>query len=304
LTLRFCRITLCVMFESGKKGNAAKKAYEIAYALFRISAKILEPSVRGGLESRAIDLLVAANTEAFDDAAKEIAAIEALVKFAIDLNIVSIANGDVLLREIAALNEIVIERLDRSDDVDVSRFFSKNKDSIVKDVVSMSASATPSGDRLRFPRAAIAASGIPHEKEPTRERLDHDVPVSAVNVISSPLVFHEDERSASHETKGRIGRNISSESALAEESKSATEIAEIPQSGNPAIALRSGNRQISILDKIRQSGNCKLREIQEILPDCSERTIRYDLEELIERNLVERIGGGGPAVFYRIRQTV
>jgi hypothetical protein len=75
-------------------------------------------------------------------------------------------------------------------------------------------------------------------------------------------------------------------------------------SGNPANILKSGNRQIAILDKIRQSGNCKLREIQEVLPDCSERTIRYDLEELIERNLVERVGAGGPAVSYRVRQTV
>ena len=74
------------------------------------------------------------------------------------------------------------------------------------------------------------------------------------------------------------------------------------QSGNSANALKSGNRQIAILDRIRQSGNCKLKEIQEILPDCSERTIRYDLEELIERNLVERIGSGGPSVSYRIRQ--
>jgi DeoR/GlpR family transcriptional regulator of sugar metabolism len=61
-------------------------------------------------------------------------------------------------------------------------------------------------------------------------------------------------------------------------------------------------RQIAILDKIRQSGNCKLKEIQEVLPDTSERTIRYDIEELIERNLIERIGSGGPAVSYRIRQ--
>ena len=126
------------MFESGKKGNAAKKAYEIAYALFRIAAKISESSVKEKLESCAIDLLVAANIDAFDDAAKEIAAIDALVKFAIDLNIISISNGDVLLREISVLNEIIIERLDKSDDVDVSKFFSKARDTTINDVVHQS----------------------------------------------------------------------------------------------------------------------------------------------------------------------
>lgn len=62
-------------------------------------------------------------------------------------------------------------------------------------------------------------------------------------------------------------------------------------------------RQSAILEKIRQSGNCRLRDIQEMLPDCSERTIRYDLQTLAERGSIERIGTGGPSVFYRIRQS-
>ncbi len=60
-------------------------------------------------------------------------------------------------------------------------------------------------------------------------------------------------------------------------------------------------RQTAILDKIRQSGNCRIKDIQELLPDCSERTIRYDLQTLVEQNLVERVGAGGPAVFFRAR---
>jgi DeoR-like protein with HTH domain len=234
------------MFESGKKGNAAKKAYEIAYALFRISAKIAESSIKEMVESKAIDLLVFVNAEEYDSAAKAVAAIDALVKFAVDLNLINIANGDILLREISIMHEVVIECLDKSDEVDASKFFSKQKESVVKDV-----------DRARpsvvMPRLAV----IPAEAG-TQERKSLDP------------VFQR-------------GDNV-------------------VQSGNPANVIKSGNRQIAILDKIRQSGNCKLREIQDILPDCSERTIRYDLEDLIERNLVERVGAGGPAVAYRIRQ--
>ena len=79
------------------------------------------------------------------------------------------------------------------------------------------------------------------------------------------------------------------------------------QSGNsndndvePAISPEI--RQGAILEKIRQTGNCRIKDIQELLPDCSERTIRYDLQTLVERNLVERVGVGGPSVFYRSRQ--
>ncbi len=66
--------------------------------------------------------------------------------------------------------------------------------------------------------------------------------------------------------------------------------------------IKSEMRQSAIIERIRQYGNCRLKDIQEILPGCSERTIRYDLQSLIERNLIERMGAGGPAVTYRMRQ--
>ncbi|KKU90650.1 MAG: hypothetical protein UY21_C0020G0006 [Microgenomates group bacterium GW2011_GWA1_48_10] len=62
------------------------------------------------------------------------------------------------------------------------------------------------------------------------------------------------------------------------------------------------NRQSAILERIRQSGNCKLKEIQESLPGISERTIRYDLQRLAELGLVERIGSGGPGTSYKVKE--
>ena len=73
-------------------------------------------------------------------------------------------------------------------------------------------------------------------------------------------------------------------------------------SPEPAIrqsANDSAMRQNAILERIRQSGNCRLKDIQEVLPDTSERTIRYDLQTLLEQGLIERIGNAGPSVFYR-----
>ena len=58
------------MFGSGKKKNAAKKAYEIAYALFRISAKISEAGIKRRLESYGMDLLISVNAEEYGNAAK------------------------------------------------------------------------------------------------------------------------------------------------------------------------------------------------------------------------------------------
>ena len=66
-------------------------------------------------------------------------------------------------------------------------------------------------------------------------------------------------------------------------------------------SLKSAIRQTAILERIRTIGNCRLNDLQVILPDASERTIRYDLESLVEQNLIERIGSGGRGVYYRVR---
>jgi hypothetical protein len=291
------------MFESGKKGHAAKKAYEIAYALFRISAKISESSIKEKLELQAIDLLISTNAEEYGNAAKAVAAIDALVKFAVDLNMMSISNGDILLREIAAMNEIVFECIDKSDEIDVSKFFSPSavpakagtQDIFVSGKNNVKRNVVPARARIQEQRTSVIPAEAMSSRVATRD----------------PGFLSPDPISERNDTSAVLAKTVAQEKSFfsvvpaeAETQVSFSNDDEKVSSTNPATAIKSGNRQIAILDRIRQSGNCKLREIQEILPDCSERTIRYDLEELIERNLVERIGAGGPAVSYKIRQFV
>lgn len=62
-------------------------------------------------------------------------------------------------------------------------------------------------------------------------------------------------------------------------------------------------RQSAILDKIRQSGNgqLQLKDIIAAFPEISERTMRYDLQKLRSQGLVDRVGNGGPASYYALR---
>ncbi len=300
------------MFESGKKGYAAKKAYEIAYALFRISAKIAESGVKDRLESQAMDLLISANAEEYGNAAKTIAAIDALVKFSVDLNMISIANGDVLLREIAVMNDAIIECIDQSDEVDASKFFSPSIVPATRGEGHRTEAGTqdirPSKHGSFFSRSRIspvvpAASSVVPVKTGTQVSVPSVIPAKAENQEQEPSVIPA-RAGVQEEADPSVALPDSSVIVPEEGRPVLPSFPMTSESGNATSVIKSGNRKIAILDKIRQSGNCKLREIQEILPDCSERTIRYDLEELIERNLVERIGSGGPAVSYKIRQFV
>jgi hypothetical protein len=81
------------------------------------------------------------------------------------------------------------------------------------------------------------------------------------------------------------------------------------------LAEKFDARKAKILEIIRQSGNppaeraglpglqlgCRLRDVQEVLPEVSERTLRYDIQRLGAEGLIERIGNGGPSTYYRVK---
>jgi hypothetical protein len=202
------------MKETGKERFIITKAYEVAYALFRLAAQMQEKDFAGSLRASGTALLSAAAAEDYIAAERAIRVMECLVKFGGDVGAIGTPNVDVMTREIFALDAAVAERKTavKTDEVNVAEIFSK-------------------------PEAAV------HSAEPTH--------------------FAEPEPAI---------RQPANDSAI---------------------------RQEAILERIRQSGNCRLKEIQDLLPNTSERTIRYDIQTLLEKNLIERIGNAGPSVFYR-----
>ena len=74
------------------------------------------------------------------------------------------------------------------------------------------------------------------------------------------------------------------------------------QKENVNIVAKSVARQSAILEIIRQNGNCRLKDVQDYFHDVSERTIRYDLQDLVERGLLVRVGSGGPSTYYKTYQ--
>ena len=77
---------------------------------------------------------------------------------------------------------------------------------------------------------------------------------------------------------------------------------------NEAGLFKSEMRQSAIINKLQEKGNlpgrqagCRLNELQELFPDISERTLRYDIEFLISRGLVERVGSRRNSVYQPTR---
>lgn len=57
-------------------------------------------------------------------------------------------------------------------------------------------------------------------------------------------------------------------------------------------------RQLAILNHIRKSGNTKMRDLQQLFPDANERLLRYHLQKLGQKGLIEQVGSAA-ATYYR-----
>ncbi len=224
------------MKETGKERFVLTKAYEVAYALFRLAAQLQEKDFAEPLRASGTALLAAAAAEDYIAAERAIRVMECLVKFGGDVNLIGSPNVDVMMREIYALDVAIAERKTavKTDEVNVAEIFSKPE---IAEPTRVVESARPAESAM--------------EPEPMR--------IEDFSVRPQAQVQ-------------RQPRQPSNDSAI---------------------------RQNTILTRIRQSGNCRMKDIQELFPDTSERTIRYDLQTLVEQNRIERIGNAGPLVFYR-----
>jgi len=274
------------MSESGNnKELANKKSYEVAYALFRIAGQIADFGIAKKIKDGATEVLAATVSGEYGKAAIELQALDYIVKLAVDTGTIRFLNGDILMREIGNLNALLAGQMDSvGQAVDISGFFLPE----------------PAGNYNEPVRESTSHNTMPSSTVKQEKKIGVD------DLISIPPDHLHDQRGKqAEEVRQEKSQNPLDDREYHFLPKVAVGVqdAESESGNNPATGfLKSGMRQIAILDKIRQSGNCRLKDIQEVLPDTSERTIRYDLEDLMERRLIERVGSGGPAIYYKMRQ--
>lgn len=210
----------------GKNDAIGKKAYEIAYALWRIAANSSEEVLANALRSKALTLVIFSADGKYASINMVTDGLEMIIKFAVDMNCMGVSNAAILVREIGNLKSAIAEIGSfagiQDEGVDIADIFLKT-----------------------------------------------EIHADQENFVDHAEIFEQ----------------------------------ETGNQGNGGIGIKAEFRQSAILERIRQTGNCRLSDIQAILPDLSERTIRYDLESLVVRGLIDRVGTGGRSVYYKIAQT-
>jgi hypothetical protein len=272
------------MSENNFSQFLSKKAYEISYALFRMAAVVRRPSFADQMESRGLSLLDATVAEDYDRALILAKGIEYFLRFGADVGVLNIANVEVVARELIMFNSAIAE-FKKSANVlpiaELGNVFSKLSLPVVKkggqpDVSRENKQTKPPS--IGEVEGAISREDLADNSSSDGSRgIVKSVPHSLIRQsIPAMMVGH------SNDYGGR---------------------------GNGSVHnTKSEGRQSAILERIRRIGNlpdgktgCRLKEIQEFLPETSERTLRYDVQNLIEQGLIERIGNSGPATYYRAK---
>ena len=279
-----------------------KKAYELAYALCRIAA-VVRPGFTSHLEGLAANLLRAATDRDISAARKSLEAIHYFVRLAHDTGMVNPVQLELVIREInllagafaeLAASTIIVSPLPPS--VDLEGIFGD-------EIPSASArGGSAFGEESQIPKGRMAEIRETESQKDGRVEREFAVVGSGLpRAVSAAIessgrtslgMNHlEDEDNASFQKLDVSNRHFE---------RPIERKAESQQSPKQEI----DNRQKLILEKITAIGNCRLRDIQEILPNTSERTIRYDLRTLVEQGHNDKVGQSGPPTYYQIRQSV
>ncbi len=268
-----------------------KKAREISYALNRVSFYIKRADLRNRVERLSFEFLenvAIASEDASDKVSlirvfKNISAIDVLVRISHSLYEIETVNSTILLRELdhfnSAIRQLGLPTRDlakRDNSATANPFAIENLN--LESIFSMPPALVPqtvesdNNSAIRPGRA-----GQPADSATANQIANIDKEKEIVEKAYSDGQASEQHSSF---TSRPIIKKIISESGLAS------------NTGNSAI------RQNLILEKIATMGRATVKEMVNQFPGVSERTLRYDLQKLCDRGLVERVGNGGPGTNY------
>lgn len=239
------------------------KAQEIGYALVRVAAYVRRRELRSRLEELAFALVDNVVAPEPDAALEVIASAENVIKLGASVYEIETVNARILLRELGGLASAIRQSFGIDALPNLSTMFSP--DNTASNVAELPHSAIEKNERV------------------AEYDMDSAMPISE----------------GFKETKVDIADDVVPSLSQAQPS-------EKQQPG--MVSVGSAIRQSAILEKIKHSsaevnGNgfikgCRMKDLIAEFPDVSERTLRYDLQRLLQHGAIDRLGNGGPASYY------
>lgn len=277
---------------------ASRRAFEISYATHRLAASLQDSAFSAFLKKESLALLAASAAGEYSAALKSANSLEYIVRLGQETGAMSIANAKILLAEITRFCDSLDLTQHAAEEPNLANYFSHDEGiaALVPDLYSESGNETAKEDSRN--EIAKAGSG----KEDVRVSFD---PAKGTNPAIAVLPGIRQSGKARQEELPDVDAEIAEEiDGIAVDDETAVD-GELFDAGIDTEEETSSSivkRHMIILDYIRKNGSCKIKDLQELLPDVSERTLRYDIRTMIDKGVIERVGSGGPFSFYKERE--
>lgn len=272
------------------------QAQQITYTVLRLAPYIRRPELRSRLEEVALNCFVAAGLGNATEVERHAEALLGLVQLGKSLYEVELINGDMLigaLKDLAAIARMPEVKKAAEDKPDVAELLNEGarlfsiKKPVIEDAPSVSfaeRSATFGNLDRQLPNVRQFGNEVVAERSAT------------INPNPPQIEALPNDRQLSGQDELPIEPDDADQEIIEEESGSMSGM----------VSIGSAIRQSAIIDKIRSMTirgsdgelvGCRMKDLTAIFPEVSERTLRNDIQRLVNQGKIERHGAGGFSVY-------
>jgi len=319
-----------------------KKVFEISYALCRIAKNLKNTHFSNIFEERGLQILDSATKKDFESLKNSFLGIEYFIRLGEELGLFRNHIAELLIGEINNLNKYIIEAEEEIlmpelniEDIFTSKnsktlkktkqnesFLNSAKDSATGSEINLTTvdnsatrdsamnnnsamnSATEIYSEIQkdsaMKNSAIQGNleiGSAIEYSAMDSAMGNDLAIDSAMRDSATEI---ENNSATEDNSLNIQNNTKQEPALVHISKIISEEQKEEQKDNSIGIIKV--RKSVFLDKIRYFEEFRLKDLEKMFPELSERTLRYYLSDLISLGFIEKIGVSGPNVLYRFNK--
>ncbi len=303
-----------------------QRSFEVVWAVFRVAEHATRLKIKQVLEDKAVDYLASKDLASLDG-------LEEMVRLGAQVKDINKVNSSVILREIGNLRSAILELNDckmrmiesaKNPETapNIEESFSRPPMRISEIIRSISDSLNKSQPADGSAPLNQEAKDVPEVNKQVRQESGKDKPQqfsktnpTPIAEVQSAAVFEKKEifyapapsqnQSPARDAKSKeIVRQESPASAQLNENKSQSADSQPKTPGNNRFEASIGFKERNeILVKILSKRTlCHIKDVIQSMPGISERTIRYDVQRLVDKGIIERIGTGGPNSFFRLKK--
>lgn len=270
-----------------------QRSFEVVWAVFRVAERASRIRMKEGLEDRALNYILTKDIDS-------LVALEEIIHLAFRIGEVSHTNTEVLLREIVGLKDIIVSLEEERSLLPES---GKKDDFHVEEIIARAPSIYSEFLSLQEVQKSPAKSGNENNQQ------NKVFSQKSSTIEQSPAKDKKDDFSSRTNTLPESGKKedkkVTSFGIQEEVRQSPAKVRQSSENDENSGDLKSSlyrERHAIIMDLLAKRALCHINDVLNLLPEVSRRTVRYDIQKLVDEGVVERVGSGGPNSFFRLKK--